>query len=64
MTRIYREPNNKLIGGVCTGQGEYFEIDFIIIRLIWAVAFFLGGIGLLAYIIAWIVIPEKPSHLR
>lgn len=58
--RLYRDPHNRLIGGVCAGLGDYFNVDFSIIRIIWLLLFFFGGIGLLAYIIAWIVIPEKP----
>ena len=55
--RIYRDPQDKLIGGVCSGLARYFDVDPTIIRLI-AVILLLGfGIGLLAYIIAWIVIP-------
>lgn len=58
--RLYRDPQNRLIGGVCAGLGDYFNVDFSIIRIIWLLLFLFGGIGLLAYIIAWIVIPEKP----
>lgn len=55
--RIYRSPQDKMIGGVCGGLARYFDVDPTIIRLI-AVVLLLGfGIGLLAYIIAWIVIP-------
>lgn len=57
--RIYRSTTDQVIGGVCGGLGEYFEIDPTIIRLVWAIAVF-AGVGFLAYIIAWIVIPEKP----
>lgn len=57
--RIYRSTTDKVVGGVCGGLGEYFEIDPTVIRLVWAIAVF-AGIGFLAYIIAWIVIPEKP----
>lgn len=59
--RIYRNPQGKVIGGVCTGLGDYFQVDYTIIRLLWLLAFFFGGIGLLCYIIAWLIIPEKPS---
>ena len=58
--RVYRNTTHKVIGGVCSGLGDYFDIDPVLIRLLWAVGFFCGGIGLLAYILAWIIIPEKP----
>ena len=58
--RIYRNPNDKILGGVCSGLGNYFDVDPVIIRLIWA-AFALAGIGVVAYIISWIVIPVPKS---
>jgi len=57
--RIYRLPEGKLIGGVCTGLGTYFNIDYTIIRLVWLLSILFAGIGFLTYLIAWIVIPEK-----
>jgi len=57
--RLYRSRKERIIGGVCGGLGYYFDIDPVFIRLIWAVLFFVGGIGLLAYIIAWIIVPEE-----
>jgi phage shock protein C len=57
MKRLFRSPHNRVIGGVCGGIGEYLEVDPVLIRLIWGVFFFLGGIGFLAYIVAWIIIP-------
>jgi phage shock protein C len=51
---------NRMIAGVCAGIGEYLKIDPTIIRLLWVVfSFFSMGAGVLAYIIAWIIIPEK-----
>ena len=46
-----------MIGGVCGGIGEYFNVDPTLIRLVWILFLFAGGAGLLAYIIAWIIIP-------
>ncbi|HPE69952.1 MAG TPA: PspC domain-containing protein [Thermotogota bacterium] len=56
--RLYRSRTNRILGGVCGGLGDYFEIDPVIIRLVWAATFFVGGVGLVFYIIAWIIIPE------
>ena len=58
MKRLYRSKENKKIAGICTGIGDYFDIDPIIIRLLFLVALFLGG-GLIVYILAWIIIPYK-----
>ena len=57
--RLYRLPEEKLIGGVCTGLGDYFNIDYTIIRLLWVLSILLVGIGFFAYLVAWILIPEK-----
>ena len=60
--RLYRSGKNKILGGVCGGIAEYFNVDPVIIRLLW-VLFALGyGSGVLAYIIAWIIIPRNPNH--
>ncbi|BDC99287.1 PspC domain-containing protein [Persicobacter psychrovividus] len=55
--RLYRSINRKLIAGVCAGIGVYFNIDPVIIRLIFILLFLSLGIGFLAYAIMWIVIP-------
>jgi phage shock protein PspC (stress-responsive transcriptional regulator) len=58
--RLYRNTTNKILAGVCSGVGDYFSIDPVIIRLLWVVLTIFGGAGVLIYIIAWIIIPEKP----
>ena len=58
MKRLYRSSTNKVIAGVCGGIGEYFDIDPVIIRLVWILFLFIGA-GIIAYIIAWIVIPKS-----
>jgi phage shock protein PspC (stress-responsive transcriptional regulator) len=47
-----------MIAGVCGGLGEYFDVDPLIFRLIFAVMIIFGGTGVLAYIVLWILIPE------
>lgn len=62
--KIYRSSTNKIIGGVCGGLGEYFNIDPSIIRIFWLLFSISGsGSGMLAYIICLIVIPEKDSDV-
>ncbi len=58
--KLYRSTENKMLGGVCAGIAEYFDIDPTLIRLIFVLIFFAEGAGFLAYIVAWIIIPEKP----
>ena len=60
--KLYRNTQNKMIAGVCSGLGEYLNIDPTIVRLIWALIG-LTGAGILAYIIAAVIIPEKPSNI-
>ena len=55
--RLYKSSDNRILFGVCGGIGEYFNIDPVIVRLIWLLFFLSLGSGLLAYIIAAIVIP-------
>lgn len=57
--RVYRSRNNRIIAGVAGGLGEYFAIDAVIVRILFVLAVFLGGGGLLAYIIGWMIIPEE-----
>jgi phage shock protein C len=64
--RLFRNPNDKMIGGVCSGVANYFDIDPVIVRLVFAILFLTAGIGLLAYILAWIIVPaaRTPEDLR
>jgi len=57
MKRLYRNSKDKKLGGVCAGLGDYFNIDPVIIRLAFLLLIFAGG-GV-AYLVAWIIVPEK-----
>ncbi len=59
MKRLTRSKNDKVLFGVCGGIGKYFEIDPVIIRIIFLVLLFTAGAGFLAYIIAIFIIPEE-----
>ena len=59
--RLYKSRNDKMLGGVCGGIAEYFDIDPTLVRLGWVLFCALGGSGILAYIVAAIVIPEQPG---
>ena len=58
--RLYRSKTDRVLGGVCGGIGEYFNTDPTLIRLLWVVFTLAWGAGILAYIIAWVIVPEKP----
>lgn len=57
--RIYRSRDEKILGGVCGGIANYFNVDPVLIRLILLAFLLLGGYTILAYIIAWIIIPKE-----
>jgi phage shock protein C len=57
--KLYRDEYHKVIGGVCAGLAEYFDMDVTIVRLLFAFTFFVMGVGLIPYIILWIVLPRK-----
>ncbi len=56
--RLYRDEDNQVIAGVCSGLGNYFGVDPVIFRLIFAAAVIIGGFGTIIYIILWIAIPK------
>ena len=58
--KLYKSNTNKMREGVCGGIAEYFGVDPTIVRLAWVVFCALGGSGILAYIIAAIIIPSAP----
>ncbi len=59
---LQRSKTNRMIAGVCGGIGEYFDVDPTIVRIIFALSTFFGGLGLLLYIIGVIVIPDQDSQ--
>jgi len=57
---LVRSKKNKVIAGVCGGIGNYLDIDPVLIRLLWVLLILVSfGTGILAYIIAWIIIPKE-----
>ncbi len=60
--KLYRSKTDKKLCGVCGGIAEYFNIDSMIVRLLLVLFCLLGGSGVLAYIIAALVIPEEPDN--
>jgi phage shock protein C len=62
--KLYRDDLNKKIGGVCAGLAEYLNIDVTIIRVIFAIAIVMKGVGVVPYIILWAVLPKKPYFIN
>jgi phage shock protein C len=62
--RLYRSNTTKVIGGVCGGFGEYFEVDPVLIRIIAVILAMANGVGLIAYLVAWVIIPKRPLGME
>lgn len=62
--KLMRSRSDEKIAGVCGGFAEYLDVDVTLVRLIWLATLFLGGWGLIAYLIAWIVMPLEPETQR
>ena len=60
--RLVRSRANRKIAGVCAGFAEYFDLDVTLVRVVWLVLLLIPPcLGLLSYLIAWIVMPEEPE---
>ncbi len=58
---ISRSKGNRVLGGVAAGLAEYLSIDILVVRILFIASTFLSGIGLLLYLILWIVVPEDKT---
>lgn len=65
MKKLYLSDTNKKIGGVCGGLGEYFEVDPTLVRVIFILIALLSvGLGVIAYLLIWMVVPRKPKDVK
>lgn len=62
--KLFRSKTDRKLAGVCGGIAEYFGVDPTVIRLVFILAVIGAGIGLLAYLICWLVIPEQNNELK
>jgi phage shock protein C len=62
--RLYRSRKDKMISGVCGGIAEYFDVDPVWVRLLTVLIGFTTGVGIIVYLIAWIVIPKNPDQVE
>ena len=62
--KLYKSNTDKKICGVCGGLAEYFGMDSTVVRLILVLAVLFAGCGVLAYLIAALVMPQKPEALN
>lgn len=61
--KLYRSRKNSVIAGVCGGIAEHFDIDATLVRIVAVISIFINGIGLIAYVIGWIFIPQNPGSV-
>jgi phage shock protein C len=61
--RLMRSSTDKKLGGVCAGLGDYLDLDVTLVRVLWVLAVFCGGTGLLLYVVLWIVLPVEPRYV-
>jgi phage shock protein C len=59
--KLYRSRRNRMLGGVCGGIAEYFNIDPTLVRLIWVLSTIGLGFGIWGYLLAWLIIPNSPE---
>ena len=59
--RLYRSRGDRKIAGVCGGIASYLRIDPVIPRLVWVIFAMAAGVGVLAYLVCWWVIPQEPA---
>ncbi len=57
--RLFRDENHKIVGGVCSGIANYFDIDIAIVRIVFLILLFSFGVGFIPYIILWIAVPSS-----
>ncbi|MDA3836924.1 MAG: PspC domain-containing protein [Nanoarchaeota archaeon] len=62
--RLYRSENDRMIGGVCGGIAEYFDLDPVLIRVLAVLLLFMGSFGLWAYLVMWIIVPTKSDVVK
>ena len=62
--KLYRNTNQQMFAGVCSGLEDYFGLDVTVVRLIFVLLFFLGGNGILVYLLLWILTPVQPSFIE
>ncbi|MDF2430686.1 MAG: hypothetical protein JWP44_317 [Mucilaginibacter sp.] len=60
--RLFRDPDDHLVAGVCAGVANYFDIDAVWVRLVFAISFAIAGSGFILYIILWIVVPKAVTR--
>ena len=59
--RLFRDIDNRIIGGVCSGLGSYFNVDMLWFRIAFIISVFIGGAGALVYLVLWVITPPAKT---
>ena len=62
--KLYRDPDEKVVAGVCSGLGHYLDVDLTLIRILFLVAFIIGSAGFWIYVILWIAVPKADTPAK
>ncbi len=62
MKKLYRSKKERIIGGFCGGLAEYFQVDPVLVRIIFVIAVFINGVGVLLYLAGLIIVPNNPDE--
>lgn len=62
--KLYRSSKDRMLGGVAGGLADYFDIDSTLVRILFVITLFIGGTGIVAYILLWILVPEAPYNYQ
>ncbi len=62
--QLFRSETNKVIGGVCGGLGEYFDVDPVLVRVVAVLLALATGVAVVGYIVAWIIVPKRPFEME
>ncbi|MBD3160876.1 MAG: PspC domain-containing protein [Candidatus Eisenbacteria bacterium] len=60
--RLYRSRTDRVLAGVCGGLADYLGMDPVLVRVLWVVIVLSFGVGIIAYILLWLLTPEEPIH--
>lgn len=61
---MYRDVDDRIVGGVCSGMGYYFKLEPLLFRIIFIITSFLGGLGIILYAILWLVVPQAQTKAQ
>ncbi|MFQ5608189.1 MAG: PspC domain-containing protein [Candidatus Zixiibacteriota bacterium] len=59
--KLYRSSSDRMLAGVCGGLAKFLNVDSTVVRIVFAVGAFFGGLAIVTYVVCWLVIPEESA---